>query len=325
MPASGLQKEETILTKIYLTQDGVTDIISEPTKDCWICMTNPSEEELEVIQDLYDIDPDDLSAALDEEETSRIDVEDEYTLILIDIPTVEVRNDKNRYVTIPLGIILLKDSIITVCLEDTPLLNLFTGKRASQFSTHMKSRFILQILFANAKLYLRYLRSINKQSETLEKSLHDSTENSVLIDMMELGKSLLYFTTSLKATDAVLDKLTKTPSIKRYPEDEELLEDVIVENHQALEMSEIYSGILNGMMDAYASIISNNMNVVQKFIAVATVVLSIPNIVFGAYGMNLALEGMPLAKSKYAFLLIIVISIILSYITYLYFQKKKMY
>ncbi|MBR3354537.1 MAG: magnesium transporter CorA family protein [Oscillospiraceae bacterium] len=313
------------MTKIYLTQDGVTDIISEPTKDCWICMTNPSEEELEAVQSLYNIDPDDLSAALDEEETSRIDVEDNYTLILIDIPTVEVRNDKNRYVTIPLGIILLQDSIITVCLEDTPLLNLFTGKRASQFSTHMKSRFIFQILFANAKLYLRYLRSINKQSESLEKSLHDSTENSVLIDMMELGKSLLYFTTSLKATDNVLDKLTKTPTIKRYPEDEELLEDVIVENHQALEMSEIYSGILNGMMDAYASIISNNMNVVQKFIAVATVVLSIPNIVFGAYGMNLALEGMPLARSKYAFFLIIIISVILSYITYLYFQKKKMY
>ena len=313
------------MTKIYLTQDGVTDIISEPTKGCWICMTKPSEEELEKIEELYGLDPDDLSAALDEEETSRIDVEDGYTLILIDIPTVEVRNDKNRYVTIPLGIILLQDSIITVCLEDTPLLNLFTGKRASQFSTHMKSRFIFQILFANAKLYLRYLRSINKQSESLEKSLHDSTENSVLIDMMELGKSLLYFTTSLKATDAVLDKLTKTPTIKRYPEDEELLEDVIVENHQALEMSEIYSGILNGMMDAYASIISNNMNVVQKFIAVATVVLSIPNIVFGAYGMNLALEGMPLARSKYAFLLIIIISVILSYITYLYFQKKKMY
>jgi len=313
------------LTKIYLTQDGVTDIIAEPTKDCWICMTNPSEEEREVIQNLYNLDPDDLSAALDEEETSRIEVEDNYTLILVDIPTVEVRNNKNRYVTIPLGIIHTSDAIITVCLEDTPLLNLFAGRKGNQFSTHMKSRFIFQILFANAKLYLRYLRSINKQSETLEKSLHDSTENSSLIEMMELGKSLLYFTTSLKATDNLLDKLTKTATIKKYPEDEELLEDVIVENHQALEMSEIYSGILNGMMDAYASIISNNMNVVQKFIAVATVVLSIPNIVFGAYGMNLAIEGMPLARSPYAFALIIGISIILSYIVYLYFEKKKMY
>lgn len=313
------------MTKIYLTQDGVTDIIAEPTKDCWICMTNPSEEEREVIQNLYNLDPDDLSAALDEEETSRIEVEDNYTLILVDIPTVEVRNNKNRYVTIPLGIIHTSDAIITVCLEDTPLLNLFAGRKGNQFSTHMKSRFIFQILFANAKLYLRYLRSINKQSETLEKSLHDSTENSSLIEMMELGKSLLYFTTSLKATDNLLDKLTKTATIKKYPEDEELLEDVIVENHQALEMSEIYSGILNGMMDAYASIISNNMNVVQKFIAVATVVLSIPNIVFGAYGMNLAIEGMPLARSPYAFALIIGISIILSYIVYLYFEKKKMY
>lgn len=288
-------------------------------------MTNPSEEEREVIQNLYNLDPDDLSAALDEEETSRIEVEDNYTLILVDIPTVEVRNNKNRYVTIPLGIIHTSDAIITVCLEDTPLLNLFAGRKGNQFSTHMKSRFIFQILFANAKLYLRYLRSINKQSETLEKSLHDSTENSSLIEMMELGKSLLYFTTSLKATDNLLDKLTKTATIKKYPEDEELLEDVIVENHQALEMSEIYSGILNGMMDAYASIISNNMNVVQKFIAVATVVLSIPNIVFGAYGMNLAIEGMPLARSPYAFALIIGISIILSYIVYLYFEKKKMY
>lgn len=313
------------MTKIYLTRDGVTDIIAEPTKDCWICMTNPSEEEREVIQNLYNLDPDDLSAALDEEETSRIEVEDNYTLILVDIPTVEVRNNKNRYVTIPLGIIHTSEAIITVCLEDTPLLNLFAGRKGSQFSTHMKSRFIFQILFANAKLYLRYLRSINKQSETLEKSLHDSTENSSLIEMMELGKSLLYFTTSLKATDNLLDKLTKTATIRKYPEDEELLEDVIVENHQALEMSEIYSGILNGMMDAYASIISNNMNVVQKFIAVATVVLSIPNIVFGAYGMNLAIEGMPLARSPYAFALIIGISIILSYIVYLYFEKKKMY
>lgn len=313
------------MTKIYLTQDGVTDVIAEPTKDCWICMTNPSEEEREVVQNLYNLDPDDLSAALDEEETSRIEVEDNYTLILVDIPTVEVRNNKNRYVTIPLGIIHTSDAIITVCLEDTPLLNLFAGRKGNQFSTHMKSRFIFQILFANAKLYLRYLRSINKQSETLEKSLHDSTENSSLIEMMELGKSLLYFTTSLKATDNLLDKLTKTATIKKYPEDEELLEDVIVENHQALEMSEIYSGILNGMMDAYASIISNNMNVVQKFIAVATVVLSIPNIVFGAYGMNLAIEGMPLARSPYAFALIIGISIVLSYIVYLYFEKKRMY
>lgn len=288
-------------------------------------MTNPSEEEREVVQNLYNLDPDDLSAALDEEETSRIEVEDNYTLILVDIPTVEVRNNKNRYVTIPLGIIHTSDAIITVCLEDTPLLNLFAGRKGNQFSTHMKSRFIFQILFANAKLYLRYLRSINKQSETLEKSLHDSTENSSLIEMMELGKSLLYFTTSLKATDNLLDKLTKTATIKKYPEDEELLEDVIVENHQALEMSEIYSGILNGMMDAYASIISNNMNVVQKFIAVATVVLSIPNIVFGAYGMNLAIEGMPLARSPYAFALIIGISIVLSYIVYLYFEKKRMY
>ena len=313
------------MTNIYYTEDGVTKTIEEPIKDSWICMTNPTEAELQDVCEQFDIDYDDLSAALDEEETSRLEQEDNYTLILVDIPTMEIRNEKSRYVTIPLGVILTKEVVITVCLESTPVLDLYKGRRGSQFSTHMKTRFILQLLYSISKLYLRYLRSINRQSEELEKSLHGSTDNSSLIDMMELGKSLLYFTTSLKATGNVLEKMLKTPSIKRYPEDEELLEDVITENRQALEMSEIYSGILNGMMDAYASIIAKNMNVVQKFIAVATVVLSIPNIVFGAYGMNLAIEGMPFAQAKHAFLIIIILSLILSYAVYEFFKHKKMY
>ncbi len=316
------------MTKYYHTEEGVTSIVDGPVKDCWVCMTNPTDEEIDYIADYYGIeDVDDLRAALDVEESSRIDVEDNYVLILVDVPTTEVRNDKNRYVTIPLGIIMLKDAVITVCLEESDVLDFFQNKKASRiFSTHMKTRFLLQILYHTAKLYLSYLKVINRQSEELEKKLHDSTSNPTLIDLMELGKSLLYFSTSLKSLNtSVLDKIPTTKAIKKYEDDEELLEDVIIECKQALEMSEIYSGLLNGMMDAYASVIGNNMNVVQKFLAVATIILSIPNIVSGYYGMNLATEAIPLARNPYSFWIIIALSVVMSVITWLYFRNKKLY
>ena len=313
------------MVKIFLTTEGITNEVDEPCKDCWIRLTDPTEDELNWVAERYQIESDDIRAALDEEESSRVEVEDTYTMVLVDIPTVEERNGKNRYVTIPLGVILAKDAIITVCLENSSTLNMFAGRRNSGFSTHMKTRFLLQILFQDAQLYLRSLRSINKQSEAIEKDLQGSTENSALIDMMELGKSLLYFMTSLRSMQTVLAKVLKTESIKKYEEDEELLEDVMVESRQALEMAEIYNGILNGMMDAYASVISNNMNVVMKVLAVATIVLSVPNIVFGAYGMNLAVEGMPLATHPLSFWIIIGLSVVLSLIVLWYFNHKKMY
>lgn len=313
------------MIKYYLTTDGITNEIDGIKENCWIDMVNPTEEELEMITKRFRLDPDDLRAALDEEESSRIDNEENYTLVLFDIPTVEERNKKNRFVTIPLAVILHKEAVITVCLEETTILDFTVGKRNRSFSTRMKTRLLLQILLANAKLYLRNLRNIYKQSEELEKNLHESTENAALIDMMELGKSLLYFTTSLKSLNNILDKLLKAESIKKYPEDEELLEDVIIEIKQAVEMSEIYSGILNGMMDAYASIIANNMNVVMKFLAIATIVLSIPNIITGAYGMNIAPASMPFAMNPHAFLIINVIAVILSVICLYYFMHKKMY
>ncbi|MEG2939241.1 MAG: magnesium transporter CorA family protein, partial [Oscillospiraceae bacterium] len=189
----------------------------------------------------------------------------------------------------------------------------------------MKTRFVLQILYRNATLYLHYLRSINKQSEVVERKLHDSTQNRELIELLELEKSLVYFTTALRSNEAVLEKLLKTESIKKYPEDTDLLEDVIVENKQAMEMSNIYSGILSGMMDAFASVISNNLNIVMKFLAVVTIVLSVPTMIFSAYGMNVSEAGMPLAGSVYAFAIIILISALLSVAVAIFFAKKKMF
>jgi magnesium transporter len=189
----------------------------------------------------------------------------------------------------------------------------------------MKTRFVLQILYRNASLFLQYLRSVDRQSEMVERQLHGSTRNRELIELLELEKSLVYFTTSLRANEVVLEKLLKNENIKKYPEDTELLEDVIVENRQAIEMANIYSGILSGMMDAFASVISNNLNIVMKFLAIVTIVLSVPTMIFSAYGMNVSDAGMPFASSPYGFILIILISIILSVVVALYFTKKNMF
>ncbi len=312
------------MKKIFKTFEAEMRQIAEPEKDCWISLVKPTEKELAEVAEQYCIEPDDLRAALDEEERSRIELEDNYTLILVDIPAVEKSKGKDIYTTEPLGIILAKDAIITVCLEETPVLYALKQKHANELRTHMRTRFVLQILYRNASLYLQYLRVINKLSDKIEQKLHGSTENRELIELLELEKSLVYFTTSLRSNEVVLEKLLKSDRVKKYPEDEDLLEDVIVENRQAIEMANIYSGILSGMMDAFASVISNNLNIVMKFLAVMTIVLSVPTIIFAAYGMNVAPQGMPFANSPYGFLIIVLISFAVSIGVAVYFFKKKM-
>lgn len=189
----------------------------------------------------------------------------------------------------------------------------------------MKTRFILQILHRNASMYLRYLRIIDKKSEQIEEKLHKSTRNRELMELLELEKSLVYFSTSLRSNEVVLEKLLKVESIKKYPDDTDLLEEFIIENKQAMEMANIYSGILNGMMGTFASVISNNLNIVMKALAVITIVMSIPTIVFSAYGMNVKISGMPFADSHWGFLIIILASVIISLVAALILSKKKFF
>lgn len=309
------------MEKIYVYKDNALLQVDEPVKDCWINLVHPSEKELQEIEEKYNIESDDLRAALDEEEASRITKEDDYTLVLFDIPAVEQKDGKDRFITIPLGVILAKGAIITICLESTPILNFNNKKKI--INPKLKNRMMLVILLENSKLYLKNLRQINKQSEQLELVLHRSIENQALLEMMELGRSLLYFTTSLKGNNAVLEKLTKAAAFTKYEEDEDLLEDVIIETKQATEMADTYSGVINGTMDAYSSVISNNMNVVQKFIAIAAIVISVPSMIFDAYGMNI--DGVPLERSPQAFLYVIIIAGLASFAVYQYFKHKKMF
>lgn len=313
------------MIRIFKTENGVTHQTDEMQQGSWIALTGPTATEILEIADAYQIDPDHLKAPLDEEERSRIEVEDHYSLILVDIPVIEERNGKDWYVTIPMGIITTEEVIITVCLEDTPVLTSFMDGRVRDFHTFMKTRFILQILYKNASLFLQYLRVIDKKSEVIERKLHQSQKNQELIELLELEKSLVYFTTSLRSNEVVLEKLLKTEKIKKYPEDTELLEDVIVENKQAIEMANIYSGILSGTMDAFASVISNNLNIVMKFLATITIVMSIPTMVASFYGMNVNSAGMPFADHPWGFFIVLGFSGLLSLLVALIFSKKDLF
>jgi len=308
---------------IFKTADGLLQRLTEITEGCWIAMTNPSATELLEIAEKTGIDISNLRAPLDEEERSRIEVEETYTLILVDIPTLEKRNDKDRYVTIPLGILIAKDYLITICLEETPILKCFIDGRVRDFYTYKKTRFILQVLYRNASTFLQHLRTIDRKSEEVERKLHISTQNRELIELLELEKSLVYFTTSLRSNEVVFEKMLKLETIKHYPEDEDLLEDLIIENKQAIEMANIYSGILSGTMDAFASIISNNQNIVMKFLAAITIVLAIPTMVASFYGMNFV--HIPGGENPWGFYIVILGALLLTAIIVLIFRKKKLF
>ena len=313
------------MIRIFKTEDGAMHEKEEMEPGSWIALTNPTASEILEIADACQIDPDHLKAPLDEEERSRIEAEDEYTLILVDIPSIEERNGKDWFVTIPMAIITTKDMLITVCLEETPILTAFMDGRVRDLHTFMKTRFILQILYKNATQYLQYLRIIDKKSEVIENKLHQSQKNEELIELLELQKSLVYFTTSLRSNEVVLEKLLRIDKIKKYPEDTDLLDDVIIENKQAIEMANIYSGILSGTMDAFASVISNNLNIVMKFLATITIVMSIPTMVSSFYGMNVLSSSMPFATNPYGFVIVIVLSVILTCAVAWIFAKRNLF
>ena len=288
----------------------------------WVNLTSPSEEEIAAVCEGLQVESEYVRAALDEEERARIEYENGQTLIIVDIPVADEEAD-TIYTTIPLGIVLAKDSIITVCLKENSVIRDFIVKRVKSFYTFYKNRFILKILYKNASQYLQYLRIIDKISGRIEQDLHKSMKNKELIQLLKLEKSLVYFSTSLKANEAVLEKMLRLEYIKKYPDDTDLLEDVIIENKQAIEMANIYSSILSGTMDAFASIISNNVNIVMKFLASVTIVMAIPTMVASFYGMNVA--KIPFAHSPHAFTIVLAISLTLSALSAFILAKRKMF
>lgn len=283
-----------------------------------------SQEESLEIAEQFNIDIEDLRAPLDIEETSRIAVEDDYTLIIVDVPTYEERNNKSYYITVPLGIIVTEQAVITTCLHELTLFDNFHNKRVKNFYTFMKTRFVFQILYRNAELFLTALRTIDRQSDRLEARLEAATRNEELIDMMELEKSIVYLKASLKFNERIVKKLSSsTSSLKKYIEDEDLLEDTLIETQQAIEMAGIYENILNAMTETTASIINNNQNTIMKTLALMTMTLDIPTVIFSAYGMNFQNNWMPFNDLEHGFFLIVLIAALGSSGVIIYFLRKK--
>lgn len=298
-------------------------VVNEIEQGCWVNIVAPTEEELNLVAEKANVPLEYLKSALDEEETSRIEQEDENLLVILDIPFANMEDNSLVYDTYPLVIVRTESVIITVCLKESKILEDFATGRVKSFYTFKRSRFMLQILYRIATYYLIYLRQIDKKSVLIENRLHKSMKNKELIQLLSLEKSLVYFSTSLKSNEITLEKLLKMKNFIKYDEDEDILEDVIIENKQAIEMANIYSNILSGTMDAFASVISNNLNIVMKFLASITIVMSIPNIFSGFFGMNVG--GVPFAGNPQGFLIVIcVVALVCIVITYI-LNKKDMF
>ena len=297
------------MLEMYRTEleTNVTEKTAKYEKGNWINMISPTEEEINDVCNNLKIKEDFIRYALDYEEKARIDIEedDDTILFIIDIPIRERERD---------------DYIITVSLKKNEIMQSMCNN-TKNIITYKKSRFLLQILYKNSSMYLNLLKKINKETEVAESTLKNSMKNKALLKLLNLEKSLVYFTTSLKSNELVMEKTMRGKIIKLYEEDEDILEDSIIENKQAIEMAKIYSDILNGTMDAYASIISNNLNGVMKFLTSITIILSIPTMIASFWGMNVPV---PFQDNPYGFPILIGISIIVSIIATLWLNKREM-
>lgn len=295
----------------------LVDVIS---KGCWVNMYAPTEAEINRVANDAQISVDLIKDALDDEERPRIERDNGQIYIIVDFPYITQDDSGPFYETIPIGIVLADDCIITVSLKDSPIMEEFRRNRIKEFYTFKKTRFALQILFVISSYYLRYLKQINKKTNDIEREVHQSLKNKELYAFLALEKSLVYFTTSLKSNKVVLDKILRFNYLKMYDEDKELLEDVIIEKTQAIEMAETYRSILSGMMNAFASIISNNLNIVMKFLTSITIILSFPTIVSSFFGMNVKI---PFQNNTHAFLITLLLACFFSSLTAFIFWKKK--
>ena len=315
------------MLKIYNTDIETNEFreLKEFKKGSWINLVNPSENEIKKVCESVQIQEDFIRDALDFEEKARIDHEedDDTTLFVVDVPITENGEEGEViYSTLPLGMIVVRDDFfITVSLRKNKIIESFEKRKIKNFQTYKKTRFIFQILYLNSSFYLSYLKQINKETEVAEYILKNSMRNKELLKMLTLEKGLVYFTTSLKSNELVMEKTLRGKIIKLYEEDEEILEDAITENRQAIEMAQIYNNILNGTMDAYASIISNNMNGVMKTLTSITIILAVPTMISSFWGMNVIL---PLQNNPLGFIVMILISIILTLFVSWWLRRRNM-
>ena len=290
------------MIELYRTDGQVTSVVDEIGEWVWVKLTSPTLEEATLVSEaLPGLDRDDILAAIDPEEKTRVQHEDGYSLVLIDVPVREVRHDIDTYNTIPLVIIILPQNVVTVCSEDAAVLAPFHEGRVKGFSTRMRISFLYQIMLRCALLYQRALRVVDRKRVDFEEHIESKTDDRDLVSLHELESTLVYFATSLRGNGGVLARLERSVRLHPGPEDEELLDDAIVENQQAVEMAQIYHDIIDGTRELMSSVMDKRLNNVMQRLTSITLILSIPTVVSGLYGMNVDLDWMPLAQVPHGF------------------------
>lgn len=289
---------------IYKTVDDALVSLDKIEKGCWVNLINPTEQEILQVTEATGLDYDFLKYPLDDEEIPRVETEEEEQVMII-IHAPIITNEEVIYDTVPLGIILNDDYLVTASLRDLQLYEEIRSSRVKGMATFKKTRFIFNILQRKTNLFLRYLRDISRRTEELDKEMHHSTKNTELVNLLSLQKSLVYFSTSLRYNAKVMNRLMRGKTVKMYEEDEDILEDVVVENTQAIEMADNYTTITGNTMSAFAALTSNNLSEAMKFLTSVTIILTVPMLISGFWGMNV---GMPLAGNPLAFLIIVAVS-----------------
>lgn len=311
-----------MITAYTQTPTEITETTLNQNPD-WINVIEPEREEVDQLIEQFNVPEDFLRDPLDSEESARIEYDDEtgYSLIIIDLPVVNSSNLKIlSFITQPLGIIIGNKRMFTVCDTDNEFLENF-ARFDSEINLKYRSQFALNILLTIANHYNRNLRLLNKSRLRIEKRLKNNVTNKQLYNLMEVEKSLVYFLAALKGNDNIIKKLFRLPAMHRYEEDEELLEDLVIENNQAIETTELYTNILESITTSYSSLLSNEMNNTMKTLTLFTVFLTLPTLVFSFFGMNVPL---PIDDHSYvSWLIIIGVSLILVTIVGTLLWKKR--
>lgn len=316
-----------MLTTYKWTQGtGLTEVDSKLEPGMWIDLSEPTQAELDKVQAAFDLASEFLTDPLDKDERARAEIDEDTssTLIVVRVPVQDDTEGSVPYTTVPYGIVITPNSVITVCARRTALTDEFRQMR-KLCPPYVRHRFAFNILLRAATLYLRYLREIRDEADTIERDLHKALKNGSLVDLLDLQKSLVYFTTSLNADEIMVSRLTTMRQLGVNEDDRDFLDDVVIEYRQAYEMASIHSNILTGTMDSFASVISNNLNVVMKSLTVVSIVFMIPTLVASIYGMNLRSGALPFADSPYAFCITMGLSLALVILAIIIFYKRKLF
>jgi magnesium transporter len=311
------------MIQYFKTINGRLVQIEQVEKDCWVNVIAPSSQEIEFLSQKLLIGPDLIIDPLDADESPRVEQHKNCMLIVCRIPLEMGFEEDLPYLTLPLGIILKRDIIVTVSSKQTEITRAFVEQRVRAFNTQYRERMVLQLFLRASILYLRYLKNINNKADEIQLTLHKATRNRELLQLLNFEKSLVYFTTSLKSNELMMMRLQQHSVMSNLKETErELIDDVIIETKQAIEMAKIYSNILGNMMGAHSSIISNNLNITIRFLTSVTIILSIPILIASLYGMNVRV---PFADNEHAFWIVIFMALLLSGIGVLFFRKKNLF